>query len=142
MLTQAKECQESSEARKRKDFPLESLEGAWPCQHFDLYIFYLCSKTLPQLLKHTISDRAVCILTTYPHTHDGWLGFRSLWSSDLCSFLSLPPPILCPYFPSSFRPGQDTEPGQEIPVVYSRHRSFHAFTECYILEELKHDPLS
>lgn len=109
---------------------------------FVLYIFYLCSKTLPQLLKHTISDRAVCILTTYPHTHDGWLGFRSLWSSDLCSFLSLPPPILCPYFPSSFRPGQDTEPGQEIPVVYSRHRSFHAFTECYILEELKHDPLS
>ena len=44
---------------------------------FVLYIFYLCSKTLPQLLKHIISDRAVCILTTYTHTHthtmDGWV---------------------------------------------------------------------
>ena len=44
---------------------------------FVLYIFYLCSKTLPQLLKHIISDRAVCILATYTHTHthtmDGWV---------------------------------------------------------------------
>ena len=43
------------------------------------YIFYLCSKNLPQLLKHIISDRAVCTLTTYTHTHththtmDGWI---------------------------------------------------------------------
>ena len=115
---------------------------------FVLYIFYLCSKTLPQLLKHIISDRAVCILTTHTHTHthtythDGWLDFRSLWSSDLSSFPSLPPPILCPYFPSSFEPGQDTEPGQETPVVYSGHSSIHAFIECYTLEELKHDPVS
>ena len=44
---------------------------------FVLYIYYLCSTTLPQLLKHIISDRAVCILTTYTHTHthtmDGWV---------------------------------------------------------------------
>ena len=110
------------------------------------YIFYLCSKNLPQLLKHIISDRAVCTLTTYTHTHththNGWLDFRLLWSSDLCSFPSLPPPRLCPHFPSPFKPGQNNEPGQETPVVHSRHSSIHAFIDCYALKKLKHDPLS
>lgn len=45
MQPQAKEPLEPPEARRgRKDSPLEPLEGAWPCPHFDFTV--LASKTV------------------------------------------------------------------------------------------------